>query len=71
MTPEEELERAKQDELEMRLSARELFDEAENDEADDPSDTQPGNRVAREGGNPASTPVDDLRELARELFNPA
>jgi len=64
-----------QDETEMKLFTRELFDENDDTddppEEDDPSDTGPGSRVPREGDNPAPEPDDDLREFARQLFNPA
>jgi len=60
-----------QDETEMRRLGRELFAETGDPDEDDPSDTTPANHVPREGDNVAPTRTDDLREFARQLFNPA
>lgn len=60
-----------EDEREERAVARGLFSHPEQpDEPQTPADTEPGNHVAREGGNPGGGSTRDHEERAfmRELF---
>lgn len=60
-----------QDEDELRDLTRAMFGR-DDPQTTDTTETPPldGNQVPVEGGNPAPTRVDDLREFARQLFAP-
>lgn len=60
-----------EDERENRDFAASLFSHAQSADHEPASRLDPmqGNRVAREGSNPAAGPSDDAREFVRSLFS--